>query len=110
MVLLAWVVHSAAGGSACCDLDDANGPVYLGGALPSTGGLNMFIAMGQGTDGGVVVTTLTPYHVLAVRGYVPPDRVNLSTLAPKMAPRAANATTPSTAAMACILACLRATT
>ena len=60
VVLLAWAVHSAAGDSACCDLDAVSGPVYLGGALPDTGGLKMFLAARRGAAGGLVAKTLNP--------------------------------------------------
>ena len=70
----------------------------------------MLIAEGhRATRGLLVVKTLTPYHVLAARGYGQPERVNLSTLALKTARRAADAATPTTAAMACILACMSMT-
>jgi len=107
VALLVWVVHHGSMAGACCDLDDATGPIFLGGALPTTGGLKMFIAL-SGASGGIIAKTLTPYHILAVRGYVPPDCINLSVLAPKTAHRAAGRATPATAAMACILACMRA--
>ena len=76
----------------------------MGGALPRTGGLKMFIALHPG--GGVVVKKMAPYHVLAARGF-PPNRVNLSTLSSQSAQRAANGAMPATAATACILAYLR---
>ena len=108
VVLLAWVVRSEAGAGACCDLDAVRGPVYLGGALPDTGGLKMFLATRRGAAGGLVVKTFTPYRVLAARGYVPPDRANLSTLTHETAQRAAEAAMPTTVAMASILAVVRA--
>ena len=89
--LLAWAVHSAAGGSACCDLDAVRGSIYAEAALPETGGLNMFLAVRRGAAGGLVVKTLAPYHLMAVRGYGQPGRANLSTLAPMAAQRAAEA-------------------
>jgi len=104
VVLLAWVVRSAAGGGACCDLDAVRSPIYLGGALPDTGGLKMFLT----TQGGLAAKTFTPYHVLAARGFPQPGRVNLSTLGYKKAQRAAEAAMPTTAAMASILACMHA--
>ena len=106
--LLAWAVHSAAGGSACCDLDAVRGPVYAEAALPDTGGLKMFLAVRSGAAGGLVVKVLAPYHVLAVRGYGQPGRVNLSTLGPLAAQRAAEAALPAAAATASILAAMRA--
>ena len=90
-------------------MDDAKGPFFLGGALPDTCGHNLLIRMdGPTSTGTAVVKTLTPYHVLAVRGYLPPGVVNLSLLAPKTAHRVAGGAMPSTAAMACLLACMRA--
>ena len=108
--LLAWAVHSAAGGSACCDLDVVRGPIYAGAALPETGGLKMFLAVGRAAAGGLVVKTLGPYHLLAVRGYGQPGRVNLATLGPTGALRAAEAAMPAAAATATILAVMRART
>ena len=108
VVLLAWVArHRSEAGAegACCDLDDDTGPFLLG-ALPKTSGLKMHIAVPS--RGSLAVKVLTPYHILAVRGYVPPDRVNLAILPLKTAHRAACGTMPTTAAMACILACMRA--
>ena len=110
VVLLAWAVRSAAGVSACCDLDAVRGPIYLGGALPETHGLNMFLATGRGTAGGLTVKTLGPNHVLAARGYSQPGRVNLSTLGLAKAQRAAEAAMPTTTATASILAVMRAKT
>ena len=107
-VLLAWAVRSAAGDSACCDLDAARGPIYLGGALPDTGGLKMFLATRRGAAGGLAVKTFVPYHVLAARGYPQPVRINLSTLGPLTARRAAEKAMPTTAATASILAAMRA--
>ena len=106
--LLAWAVHSAAGGSACCDLDAVRGSIYAEAALPDTGGLKMFLAVRCGAAGGLIVKTLAPYHVLAVRGYGQPGRVNLSTLGPLAAQRAAEAALPVAAATATILAAMRA--
>ena len=106
--LLAWAVHSAAGGSACCDLDAVRGPVYAEAALPDTGGLKMFLAVRSGAAGGLVVKMLAPYHVLAVRGYGQPGRVNISTLGPLAAQRAAEPALPVAAATATILAATRA--
>ena len=108
VVLLAWAVRSAAGDSACCDLDAVRGPIYLGGALPDTGGLKMFLATRRGAAGGLAVKTFAPYHVLAARGYPQPGRVNLSMLGPKPAQRAAEAAMPTTTATASILAAMRA--
>jgi len=108
--LMSWAAFAKTTEGACCDLDDATGSIFLGGALPSTGGLKMFIVFHKVEMGSPVdheVKTLTPYHVLAVRGYAP-ERVNLSTLAPKTAHRAAGAAMPTTAAAACVLACMRA--
>ena len=106
--LLAWVVHSVPGGSACCDLDAVRGSIYVEAALPVTGGLKMFIAVRRGAAGGLVVKTLAPCHVLAVRGYGQPGHVNLSTLAPMTAQRAAEAAMPAAAATASLLAVMRA--
>ena len=122
VVLLSWAVFAKTAEGACCDLDDATGPIFLGGALPNTGGLKMFIVFPaysaeQPSPAGLcrtagpvslAVKTLTPYHVLAARGYAPPGRVNLSTLAPRTAHRAAGAAMPTTAAVACVLACMQA--
>jgi len=62
------------------------------------------------TDGQisrVTVTNMNPYHVLAVRGYIPADRgINLSVICPKTAVKLASQATPVTAAMAAILAVL----
>ena len=68
----------------------------------------MFLAVRSGAAGGLVVKVLAPYHVLAVRGYGQPGRVNLSTLGPLAAQRAAEAALPAAAAMASILAAMRA--
>ena len=106
VALLAWAAH--VGGSACCDLDA--GPVYSAAALPATTGPKMFIAVGGGAADGVVVKILSPYHLLAVRGYAQPGRINLSTLADACAQRAAEAAVPAMAATACILAVMRAKT
>ena len=108
--LLAWAVHSAPGGSACCDLDAVRGSIYAGAALPETGGLKMFLATGRAAAGGLVVKTLGPYHLLATRGYGQPGRVNLATLGPTGALRAAEAAMPAAAATATILAVMRART
>ena len=106
---LAWAVHHCDTSGVSCDLDDAKGPFFLGGVLPDTCGLKMLIRMGGSTSTGTaVVKTLTPYHVLAVRGFLPPGVVNLSLLAPKTAHRVAGGAMPTTAAMACVLACMRA--
>ena len=106
VLLLAWVVHSKAD-SACCDLDAVRGCVYAGAALPDTGGLKMFLALRCGADGGIVAKTFTPYHVLAVRGYASPGRVNLSTISPVSAQRAAEAAFPAVVTTATILAVMR---
>ena len=103
VLLLAWVVHSKAD-SACCDLDAVRGCVYAGAALPDTGGLKMFLALRCGADGGIVAKTFTPYHVLAVRGYASPGRINLSTILPASAQRAAEAAFPAVVTTATILA------
>ena len=106
--LLAWAVHSAEGGSACCDLDAARGAIYMEAALPDTGGLKMFLAVRRTAAGSLVAKTLSPYHILAVRGYAQPGQVNLSTLGPAVAQRAAEAAMPAPAATAAILAVIRA--
>lgn len=108
--LLAWAVHSATGGSACCDLDAVRGSIYAEAALPETGGLKMFLVVRRAAAGGLVVKTLGPCHHLAVRGYGQPGRVNLSTLGPSGALRAAEAAIPAAAATATILAVMRART
>ena len=107
VVLLAWAARSA-GDCACCDLDAVRCPVYLGGALPDTRGLKMFLATRRGAAGGLAVKTFVPYHVLAARGYPQPVRINLSTLGPLTARRAAEKAMPTTAATASILAAMRA--
>ena len=81
--MLAWAVHSKAD-SACCDLDAVRCCIYAGAALPDTGGLKMFLAVRLGADGKDICA-----HVLAVRGYGQPGRVNLSTIGPTSAQRAA---------------------
>ena len=103
MVLLAWAARSA-GDCACCVLEC---PIYLGGALPDTRGLKMFLATRRGATGGLAVKTLAPYHVLAARGFPQPGRVNLSTLGHPKARRAAEAAMPPMLATASILAAMR---
>ena len=83
-------------------MEDAKGPFFLGGALPDTCGQHLLIRMdGSTSTRAVVVKTLTPYHVLAVRGYLTPGVVNLYLLAPKAAHRVAGGAMPTTAAMEC---------
>jgi len=106
VVLLAWAVRSAAGESACCDLDAVRGPIYLGGALPDTHGLKMFLKLSERRS--LAVQTFTPNHVLAARGYMQPGRINLSTLGLKKAHRAVEAAMPAPMATASILAAMRA--
>ena len=110
VLLLAWAVRSEAGESACCDLDAVRGPIYLGGALPDTRGLKMFIApsLERGRQATVqsVFVKMSPYHILAARGF-PQGRINLSTLGPRKAKRVAEAAMPTTTAMGCILAAMR---
>ena len=87
----AWAVRSAAEESACCDLDAVRGPIYLGGALPDTRGLKMFIApcleRGRWATVQSVFVKMSPYHILAARGFPQPGRINLSTLGPQPAGR-----------------------
>ena len=107
--MLAWAVHSGVGsGGACRDLDAKSGSIYVEAALPDTGGLKMFLVVSRGAAGGLVVKTLAPYHLLAVRGYGQPGRANLSTLLPLAAQRAAEAAAPAAAATATVLAVMRA--
>ena len=103
-MLLLWLAHSKNGGSACCDLDAEFGPIFMDAALPDTPGLKMFISRAAG---GFSVKILTPCLILAVRGYVRPGRINLSTLGPAAAQRAAENATPAAAATAAILAAMR---
>ena len=98
MVLLAWAVHSKTD-SACCDLDAVRCCIYAGAALPDTGGLKMFLAVRLGADGKDICA-----HVLAVRGYGQPGRVNLSTIGPTSAQRAAETALQEVAATSTILA------
>ena len=80
----AWAARSAAEESACCDLDAVRGPIYFGGALPDTRGLKMIIApcleRGRRATVHSVFIKMSPYHILAARGFPQPDRINLSTL------------------------------
>ena len=107
VLLLAWAVRSAAGESACCDLDAVRGPINLGGALPDTRGLKMFIAPSLERGRQAVFVKMSPYHILAARGFPQPGRINLAMLGPQRAQRAAEAAMPTTTAMGCILAAMR---
>jgi len=108
LVLLAHAVHfgKTHPGGACCDLDDPLGPVCLGGVLPSSPGLKMFMEA-AGHSSQVKTLTMSPYHVLEARGYAPAGHcVNLSVVCPKTALRMAARSLPLTAALAAVLAVL----
>ena len=107
--LLAYAVHfgKTHPGGACCDLDDPRGPVFLGGVLPSTRGSKMLIEA-AGHISKVKILTLSPYHVLAVKGFDPAGRcVNFSVVCPKTAHRMSSRALPLTAALAAVLAVLK---
>ena len=109
LTLLAHAVHfgKTQPGGACCDLDDPLGPVCLGGVLPSSPGLKMFMEA-AGDSSQIKTLNLSPYHVLAVRGYAPAGHcVNLSVVCPKTAFKLAARSLPLTAALAAVLSVLK---